>query len=104
MGADAAATLKLGIEERGHVDYLVRDLQNAYERKPAGVFDGDSGRETLPVEAASPARYRGRAVVVRHGTLAFPVDIELIAANGGRARQRRPRRVACDSCSKRAKR
>jgi hypothetical protein len=88
LGADAAAALKLAVEDRGQVDYLVRDLQNAYERPPAGVFDRASGRETLPVEAASPAHYRGRAVVVRHGTLAFPVDIELVAANGGRARQR----------------
>ena len=88
LGAEAARALELGLEERGRVDYLVRDLENARERAPAGVFDGEKGRETRAPRSAAEPVWRGRAVVVRHGTLELPVDIELVGADGTRRRQR----------------
>ncbi|HEY3493436.1 MAG TPA: M1 family peptidase, partial [Polyangiaceae bacterium] len=88
LGAQAARAFVLGIGERGRVDYLVRDLENALERSPGGVFDVESGRETRKARSGAETFWRGRAAVFRHGNLVFPVDIELVGADGTRRRQR----------------
>jgi hypothetical protein len=88
LGPEAARVLELGLEARGRVDYLVRDLENAREHQPAGVFDGQNGRETLEVRSSPEPAWRGRAVVYRHGNLELPVDIELVGADGSRSRER----------------
>jgi hypothetical protein len=49
------------------------------------VFDGPTGRENKKPEAANAAsQYAGRAVVFRHGTLQFPVDIALGFEDGSK--------------------
>ena len=53
---------------------------------PAGVFDQKSGRATVPIVAASGARYRGRVVVLRHGDIELPVEVELTDRDGKRTR------------------
>jgi hypothetical protein len=87
MGTEAATALHTGITDHGHVDYVVRDLENARERAPGGIFDGAEGRETRTTLPPAEPMFRGRAVVFRHGNLDFPIDIELIGADGSRQRE-----------------
>lgn len=88
LGSGAARVLELSLHHRGRVDYLVRDLETARERTPGGIFDQDGKRETVVETATVPERYRSRAVVYRHGTLALPVDVELIDEKGTVTRQK----------------
>jgi Peptidase family M1 domain len=88
LGDGAAKNLERALFERGNVDYLVRDVQSAPSDPRAGVFDETSGRHTLPrSELRPPARYIGHAVVLRHGTLELPVQIELRFDDGHRERR-----------------
>lgn len=78
LGEGAARNLERALFERANVDYLVRDVQSAPRDPHAGVFDENSGRRTVPrSETRPPARYVGHAVVLRHGTLQLPVELEL---------------------------
>jgi hypothetical protein len=62
---------------------LVRDVRAAPSDPRAGVFDETSGRRTLPrSEVRPPARWFGRAVVLRHGTLELPVELQLHFEDG----------------------
>jgi hypothetical protein len=88
LGAEAETALSRALFERGTVDYLVRDISNAPEAAAAGVFDGPNGREQKKPEPPHPtAQYAGRVVVYRHGSLEFPVEIELICEDGSRTFQ-----------------
>lgn len=83
LGNDAARNLERALFERGRVDYLVRDVQSAPRDPHAGVFDESNGRRTLPrSEPRPPAHYAGHAVVLRHGTLELPVQLELCFDDG----------------------
>jgi Peptidase family M1 domain len=83
LDAQAVTALTAAFFERGTVDYLVRDISNAPITPAAGIFDGPSGRENKKPEAANAAsQYASRAVVFRHGTLQFPVDIALTFEDG----------------------
>jgi hypothetical protein len=83
LGDDAARNLQRALFERGNVDYLVRDVQSAPRDPHAGVFDESSGRRTVPrSEVRPPARYVGHAIVLRHGTLELPVQLELCFEDG----------------------
>jgi Peptidase family M1 domain len=85
LGTEAETALSRALFERGTVDYLVRELSNAPETTPAGVFDGPSGREQKkPEPPHPPTGYSSRAVVYRHGSLELPVEIELICEDGSR--------------------
>jgi hypothetical protein len=54
----------------------------------AGVFDESSGRKTRPrSETRPPARWAGRAVVMRHGSLELPVVVELRFEDGSSERR-----------------
>jgi hypothetical protein len=86
LGEPAARALELALVRRGRVDYVLREIQTAPERTPAGVFDQESGRTTVPIVAASGARFRGRVVVFRHGDIELPVDVELVDRDGKRTR------------------
>jgi hypothetical protein len=90
LGDDAATALATALFEGGTVDYAVRDLQTASAPKPAGIFEGDKGRQTVqaPEEGAKPDRYVGRALVLRDGTLSFPVDVALTFDDGSATRRR----------------
>jgi hypothetical protein len=87
LGEQAARALELALVRRGRVDFVVRELQTARERTPAGVFDEKTGRTTVP--AADPAtggHFRGRVVVFRHGDIELPVEVELVDTGGRRTR------------------
>ncbi len=89
LGEAAARNLERALFERASVDYLVRDVQNAPADPRAGVFDEGSGRRTVPRQEVRPARrYAGRAVVLRHGELELPVEIELGFESGKTERRR----------------
>ena len=87
LGEDARRVLVTALDARGRVNFLVRDVQSAPERPAAGVFDRQSGRETVPAPRSPGRRYRGRAVILRQGTLELPVEIELIDRAGNRRRE-----------------
>jgi hypothetical protein len=85
LGAEAGVNLSRALFERGTVDYLVRDISNAPDTAAAGVFDGPKGREQKKPESLHPAaQYTSRVVVYRHGSLEFPVEIELVFEDGSR--------------------
>jgi Peptidase family M1 domain len=89
LGPEAATALSRALFERGTVDYLVRDISNAPETAAAGVFDGPNGREQKKPESPHPAsEYTSRVVIYRHGSLEFPVEIELVCEDGSREWQR----------------
>jgi hypothetical protein len=88
LGPDAARVLEVALNQRGRVDYLVRDLENARERTPAGIFDQDGKRETVTETETVPERFRARAVIYRHGSLVLPVEIALIDERGTVTRQK----------------
>lgn len=85
LGDSAARNFERALFERGGVDYLVRDVQTAPIAPRAGVFDESSGRRTIARADAHPeGRFAGHAVVLRHGTLELPVQIELRFEDGQR--------------------
>jgi hypothetical protein len=88
LGDAAAKNLERALFERASVDYLVRDVQSAASDPRAGVFDQANGRHTVPrSELRPPAHWVGRAIVLRHGTLELPVQIELDFDDGHRERR-----------------
>jgi hypothetical protein len=89
LGDAAARNLERALFERAGVDYLVRDVQRAAADPRAGIFDEGSGRRTVPrSERRPPARWAGRAIVLRHGELELPVDVQLSFRDGHVERQR----------------
>jgi hypothetical protein len=83
LGDAAARNLERALFERAGVDYLVRDVQSAPRDPRAGVFDEATGRRTVPRSEVRPAaRFVGHAIVLRHGTLELPVQIELCFEDG----------------------
>jgi hypothetical protein len=87
LGPDVRRTLAHALDERGRVDFVVREVQSALEVEPAGVFDRAGGRETLSPVHSGARRYRGRAVILRHGTLQLPVDVALFDELGDEQRE-----------------
>ena len=88
LGEAAAKNLERALFERGSVDYLVRDVQSAASDPRAGVFDQASGRHTVArSEVRPPAHWAGHAIVLRHGTLELPVQLELEFDDGHRERR-----------------
>jgi hypothetical protein len=87
IGAEARENLRLGLFERGWVDYAVTAFQSTKHTTPTGVFDRAAGRETLASSTPTGA-YDGWALLVRRGTLRLPVDVELRFADGEMRRER----------------
>jgi hypothetical protein len=92
LGPDVARTLDVALEEKGWVDYRVETVTSEPERAPRGLFDRDGKRETvsgaadLPAGAGATPMYEGSVLVVRRGTLRFPVVVEMTAASGEKRR------------------
>jgi hypothetical protein len=87
LGEHAAGNLRVGLFDKGWVDYLVTSIANDKARDPAGIFDRDGKRETVK-EGAKRSGYEGWVLVQRRGTLAFPVDVELTFDDGSTRRVR----------------
>lgn len=77
----AGEALRLALAEGGWIDVAVLDASSQKRAEPAGVFDHDGRRETVPAGKAAD-EWRGSALVVRRGTLALPVDVALHADDG----------------------
>jgi hypothetical protein len=87
VGVEAARNLAAALFDRAWVDYLVDDIQSVKGLRPAGVFDGQTGRVHLkPPPGAPDEQWMGRVVVLRRGTLELPVDVDLIYEDGSRQR------------------
>jgi hypothetical protein len=82
LGDAAAKNLETALFDKGWVDYFVANATSSREEVPAGVFDRDGKRETVPAGTAAGASWQGWALVMRRGTLRFPVDVELWGTDG----------------------
>lgn len=87
IGPEASENLRVGLFEKGWVDYAVTQVSSHGSHGAAGIFDRDGRRETVaPSGTFTPNRYDGSVLVVRRGTLRFPVEVELVTADGTRTR------------------
>jgi hypothetical protein len=86
VGDRATATLRTALFDKGWVDYVVENVWSRRTKSTAGVFDTNGKRETR--QAEGEAGWEGAVLVVRRGTLSFPVDIELVLADGSTRRER----------------
>jgi hypothetical protein len=89
MGDEAAEFLHSALFEGGTIDFKASDLQTTRERPAAGVFDGAEGRRSVDAKepGSGSARWLGRVIVYRHGSLRVPVDVELRLEDGSRIRK-----------------
>jgi hypothetical protein len=87
IGLGAAENLRAALFDKGWVDYAITQMSSHPSRSPAGMFDREGKRETIaPDRSTSPNRWDGWVLVTRRGTLAFPVQIELVAVDGTKTR------------------
>ena len=84
MGDHVAQTLRTALFDEGWIDYVVREVSSSHAREPAGLFDRGGKRETALPKTING--YDGWVLVERHGTLAFPVEIDLVREDGGKQR------------------
>ncbi len=88
MGGEAAAVLRRALFEKGWVDYAVVSVSSQPTSAPRGIFDEGGKRTTVRDAPVSSHDFEGWALVERRGTLALPVDVELVLADGARRRVR----------------
>jgi hypothetical protein len=86
-GAELARAARVGLFERGWIDFVVSDISDSKQAEPAGVFDRPHGRETVATGALT-GTHQGSALIVRRGNLRLPVDIEIVLESGRRERVR----------------
>jgi hypothetical protein len=87
LGPNAAEALRIGLFEKGWVDYEVSQLSAHPTHPPLGLFDRNGTRETVTRdEKAKPTEYAGSVLVTRKGTVRLPVAIELAFEDGSRKR------------------
>lgn len=72
MGPRVEATLRTALFDKGWVDFAIDDVRS--QKKPAG-------------QGAATDAWEGSVVVRRRGTLSFPVEVELVTADGARRRE-----------------
>jgi hypothetical protein len=85
MGDAVEQTLRTALYEKGWVDYAITDVSGGRARQPAGIFERDGKRETV-ANGTIAAGYDGSVLVMRRGTLSFPVEIDLVRADGSKER------------------
>jgi hypothetical protein len=88
LGATVASTLRTALFEKGWVDYLVEGVWAQESKRPAGLFDRGGARERVEPDTAGDGGWDNTVLVRRRGTLSFPVEIELVMADGTRRRER----------------
>jgi hypothetical protein len=88
VGDDAADQMRVALFDRGTVDYVVADIASEPDDPVRGIV-GDPASPTKPeAPADKDAGYRGNVLVRRRGALRFPVDVEMIGADGSKERVR----------------
>ncbi len=80
LGERVARTMQIALESEGWVDFAVTSMSSHAAHSPWGIFDVGGRRETIA--QAGTDGYAGWVLVVRRGTLSFPVDIDLVAEDG----------------------
>jgi hypothetical protein len=85
MGDQVEHTLRTALYEKGWVDYTIADITGGRARQAAGIFERDGKRETV-ANGTTAAGYDGSVLVMRRGTLSFPVEIDLVRADGSKER------------------
>lgn len=87
LGASVVATLRAALFEKGWVDYAVEGVWAQKDMRATGLFDRDGKREK--VEPDTPGEGWDDVVLVRRrGTLSFPVEVEMVMADGTRHLER----------------
>jgi hypothetical protein len=87
LGENARQVAHAALFERGFVDFVAEPPESAPLRKPAGRFGSGTAAETIAPAADDGAQRASRVIVRRHGTLALPVEVELVFADGRRTRR-----------------
>lgn len=88
LGAHAASTLETALFSKGWVDYAITGISSEKVGEKAGVYDRDGKRDTVALVPGSGHTHEGWVLVTRRGTLAFPVDVELVYVDGTTERRR----------------
>ncbi len=88
LGEGPSRTMRAALFDKGWVDYAILGIQDQRSSPPAGIFDRDGKRETLPEGKTGDGSFDGWVLVARRGTLSFPVDVELSLADGTATRLR----------------
>jgi hypothetical protein len=82
LGAHVAATLRTALFEKGWVDYVVDGVWANPATRAAGMFDRDGQREKVEHDDRAGKDWDNTVLVRRRGTLSFPVDVDLLLADG----------------------
>ena len=87
LGPNAAEVLRVGLFEKGWVDYEVSQISSHAAHPALGLFDRNGARETVTrSENAKATDYAGTVLVTRKGTLRLPVSIALLFEDGSTKR------------------
>jgi len=87
LGSRIGATLRRALFEKGWVDYVVDGVTAEEVTRAAGVFDRDGQREKVETGQREGGGWDNSVLVRRRGTLAFPVDVDLMLADGTTRRE-----------------
>jgi len=85
LGADVAGTVRSALSDRGWVDFGGDGVWSRRAQSAGGVWDRDGKRQTSA--AHDEDGWEGGVIVRRRGTLVFPVDVDLVMADGTRRRE-----------------
>jgi hypothetical protein len=88
LGARVSATLRQALFEKGWVDYVVEGVWAQEAPRAAGMFDRDGKRERVEPGKRDEGGWDNSVLVRRRGTLSFPVDVDLVLADGTTRRER----------------
>jgi hypothetical protein len=87
LGARVAATLRTALFDEGWVDYAVEGVWARKAPRAAGMFDRDGKREKVEPGTRDEGGWDDAVLVRRRGTLSFPVDVDLLLADGTTRRE-----------------
>jgi hypothetical protein len=87
LGARVAATLRTALFDEGWVDYAVDGVWARKAERAAGMFDRDGKRDRVEPGAREEGGWDDAVLVRRRGTLSFPVDVDILLADGTTRRE-----------------
>jgi len=87
LGSRVAATLRTALFEKGWVDYVVDGVSAEEATRAGGMFDRDGQREKVESGEREGGGWDNSVLVRRRGTLSFPVDVDLLLADGSTRRE-----------------
>jgi hypothetical protein len=87
LGTRVAATLRTALFDEGWVDYAIEGVSAEEASRAAGMFDRDGRREKVEAGEREGGGWDNSVLVRRRGTLSFPVDVDLVLADGSTRRE-----------------